>query len=146
MNPGQLSSMILEHGKEIIQLREMIKSDQRRIDNLEQLSISINEMAKSSTAVATEVKLLREKFDKTESMQKDQDKVRGERLGAIERDMQRICAIKDDIDDIKKDIDILKGEVDNLRMEPGKKWKTLVTAVLGALTALFMGYLFGNYM
>ena len=139
MNPEQLSSMVLEHGKEIIQLREMIKSDQRRIDNLEQLSISINEMAKSNTAIATEVKLLREKFDKMESRQKDQGKAQGERLGAIEREIQHIFGVKKDTDD-------LKGMVDNLRMEPGKKWKMLISAVLGTLAALFMGYLFGNYM
>jgi len=71
-NREQATGMAIENAKEIAALWENSKSAHKRIDRMDKLTEGVHELAKSNTAIATEVKLLAQKFDKvTERIEKD---------------------------------------------------------------------------
>jgi len=79
MTQEQIIAKIAAHG-------ESLKSAHKRIDKVDKLTEAVHELARSNTAIATEVKVLACKFDKTieriEQGQRSQDK----RIGALEKE------------------------------------------------------------
>jgi DNA repair exonuclease SbcCD ATPase subunit len=128
MNIEQLQNAFMEQTKQISALQESVKSAHHRIDRMDQLTEAVHTLAQSNTAIATEVKMLTSKFDKTiERMEKGQ-KCQGERLGTIERDITQIRRNE-------KEIGELSAKFDAVRMEPAEKWKYLIFAIIGGIVA-----------
>ena len=142
MNQDQLASVVLEQGKTIAALEESVKSAHIRLNSIDAIPASVNEILKAVAVTSTEVRLLTERFDKSidriEQSQKSQSERYGERIGALER------AIAQQAEQNKIEIKELAKKVDDVRMEPGTKWKTLVTQIIALLAALAMGTVFGS--
>ena len=140
MNDEKISATLFEHARQITALQESAKSAHKRIDKMDKLTEAVHELARSNTAIATEVKALAEKFDKTTERIEKGQKAQGERLGLIERDIQQVKQNEKEIAD-------MADKLDTLRMEPGEKWKSVVSEIckllaVAAVTALVMGNFF----
>ena len=139
MNPDQMSNTILEHTKEISALKESGKSAHHRIDRMDKLTEAVHSLAQSNTAIATEVKMLATKFDKTIERIEAGQKSQSARLGTIERDITQIQRNEKEITD-------LSDKLDGVRMAPGEKWKYLVYALIGGIVAGGLGILGGVFV
>jgi len=137
MNPDQMATTLLEHTKQISALQESTKSAHHRIDRMDKLTEAVHTLAQSNTAIATEVKMLATKFDKTIERIEAGQKSQGERLGIIERDITQIQRNEKEIGD-------LSDKLDAVRTEPGEKWKYLIFALIGGIAAGALGFFGGG--
>lgn len=139
-----LEYKVNEHSKKIAVL-------ETRQNDHEKIATGLHELSKSVAAMAVEIKLSSENHSRTLKTATDNtnkaieqlahgQKNQGERIGAIEKSIQQI-------ERNEKDIMDMAYKLDAVRMEPGKKWKSLVASVVCALAGLAVGaLLLGNVM
>lgn len=139
MNEDKIAITLLEHTKVITALQESAKTAHKRIDKMDKLTEAVHELARSNTVIATEVKALATKFDKTTERIERGQKSQGERLGIIERNIARVRKNEKEIAEIYDKLDVL-------RMEPGERWKYLVFALIGGVVAAGLGVIGGNFL
>ena len=138
MTDDKVSATLFDHTKSITALQESVKSAHKRIDKMDKLTEAVHKLARSNAAIATEVKSLAGKFDKTTERIEAGQKAQGERLGAIERDLQQVKQNEKEIAD-------MADKLDAVRMEPGEKWKSLVMHIVGYIIVGILAALAGNY-
>ena len=139
MNNEQIQKLLLDHTRDISALQESGKSAHKRIGEMSQLTTAVHELAKSNAAVAMEVKSLATKLDKTIERIERGQQTQGERIGRMEASIQQI-------ERNEREISSLADKLDIVRMEPGEKWKTLITHLVGYLMVGILGALAGNFI
>ena len=138
MNDEKVSATLFDHTRDITALQESVKSAHKRIDKMDKLTEAVHELTRSNTAIATEVRTLVEKFDKTTDRIEKGQKSQGERVGAIERVLEQVKQNEKEIADMSE-------KLDAVRMEPGERWKYLVMALIGGILAAILGAVSGIF-
>ena len=137
MNQDQVSSVMLEHSKEISALWESSKSSHKRHDDYQKIVESVHELSKNVATMAAKTELLAIKMDKGIERMEQAQKSQGERLGKAEAEVQQIGRIE-------KEIIALTDKIDKLRMEPADKWKSLMTTIITEAVTAVIVFLLGG--
>jgi len=135
----QTTQMLNEHTRLIAAVSESVKSAHHRIGEMKELTKSVHELAQSNTAIATEVKLLAQKFDKSIERIESGQKSQGERIGNIERSLQQI-------ERNEKDIAKNAEDIEGIKQIPAQRWKMVVEKVITLIVAAAMGGLLAQFL
>jgi len=137
--PEQLAQVVLNHTKDIAAIKESVKSAHKRIDDNDRIIASIHELAKNVAAMAAEIKLLTDRFDKNIERIEQGQKTQGERIGEIERAIHQI-------ESNEKTIIRHAEKLEAMEKEPAQKWKDLGKQVLTLVIAAVVGMVIANIM
>lgn len=86
MTQEQMTARIVELTEQIAAARSSLKSAHKRIDDNDKITAGIHEVAASVQALAIEVKMIAEKWSKSEESIKNSIKSQGERIGKLEKE------------------------------------------------------------
>jgi chromosome segregation ATPase len=138
MTAEQIANKLMEHTKEIAALWESSKSAHKRHDDNGAVITGIHELAKSVASMATEIRLLTERFDKSVERIERGQAAQGERIGKIEKSVSQI-------ERNEKDIAKYTAKIEAIEKEPADKWKKFMwlvfAAIVGAVIAFIMARL-----
>jgi uncharacterized membrane protein YjjP (DUF1212 family) len=135
----QLSAIAIEHTKEIARLWESAKSAHKRIDENDQITAGIHELAKNVATMATEIKLLTDRMDKSIERIEQGQKTQGERIGNIERVLLAI-------DRDEKTLEQHETRLDAIEKEPATAWKNLKWVIVVAIATAIVGFFMGKFL
>ena len=128
----QVTQLLNQHTRDIAAVQESTKSAHHRIGEVNKLTESVHELAKSNTAIATEVKQLAVKFDKSVERIEAGQKSQGERIGGIERAIQQV-------ERNEKDIAKNAEDIESIKQIPADRWKAVVEKAITLLVAALLG-------
>lgn len=130
--------MVIEHTREIAALWESTKSSHKRIDNNERMIAGIHELAKSVSAMATEIKALTNRVDKSIERTEEGLKEQGARIGNMEK-------IINQIERNEKELQRQAERLAAVEKAPADKWSKFVWLIVSAVVAAIMAYIIGNF-
>jgi ribosomal protein L1 len=139
MTAEQMANNIIELTKEVAALWESSKSAHKRLDENGGVVSSIHELAKSVATMATEIRLLTERFDKSvERIEKGQA-AQGERIGIIEKSVLQI-------ERNEKDIMKQAAKIEAIEKEPADKWKKFTWIIVTGVAMAIVGFVMARLL
>jgi ABC-type transporter Mla subunit MlaD len=141
MTEQQMHDLVIGVTKDLAALAESVKSAHQRIDENNQITSGIHDLAKNVGNLATQVKMLTEHFERSISRIENGQRDQGERIGQAERLMELTAALAGRLESTLTEA---SKRLEAIEKEPGAKWKTLTAQIISLVVAAIVGAVFAH--
>ena len=132
-----------EMAAKIGKLEQGLKLVTSRIDKMDNLANIVQTLVQNVAVISNEVQRLVESSTKNFDRIDKGDKIRGERVGALEKQVQQIPNNKAEIVKIEEAISKINETLNKIQLEPAEKWKTIVKYIVIALATAAVTHFLG---
>ena len=132
----QFSEFIAKTEHRLTAVEESAKSAHHRIDENDELTSGIHELATNIKVMANQLEGLGKRSDESIERINAGQRNQGERIGKLENAYTLTAQI---MPRLETSVNTLTTKVDTLEKEPGQKWKTVTAQIIGLVVAAVVG-------